>query len=326
MSVADAAVDTRNCLQRALDGPTGKRWTTMPCLSDHITILNSHLSGLFGAYTGCCGAAIEHDYVEAIMVAVNSTIECPYCDGLHTELAAASGHGDEIAKKLLSATDVGSATSAVNLPGVAYARKMGELNVRSEGEGEAYAELVKAEGADRAKSIKSLAIFLYWGGMTGNTVNCCKKRLIGVAPLKGLTLFSLLFFLWYGPLFFVVFFYNTCVIPVFRAVFGESTKNQVHSAPRSFPSTGYLRLPICGSLSDRHMPGETLHLPCRSGSSSLRASCSGSLRCFGCCLSASSRCSSRSACPRCVRRSRGSSRRNSRWSETAASRCWHRLP
>jgi hypothetical protein len=38
------------------------------------------------------------------------------------------------------------------------------------------------------------------------------------------------------------------------------------------------------------------------------------------------RCSSRSACPRCVPRSRGSSKRSSRWSETAASRCWHRLP
>ena len=31
--------DLRNCLQRALDGPTGKRWTAMPCLSDHIIIL-----------------------------------------------------------------------------------------------------------------------------------------------------------------------------------------------------------------------------------------------------------------------------------------------
>ena len=63
--------------------------------------------------------------------------------------------------------------------------------------------------------------------MTGNTVNCCKKRLIGVAPLRGLTLFSVLFFLWYGPLFFVVFFYNSVVIPAFRAVFGETSKEQV---------------------------------------------------------------------------------------------------
>lgn len=30
-----------NCLQRAFDGPTGKRWTMVPCLSDHIFILRS---------------------------------------------------------------------------------------------------------------------------------------------------------------------------------------------------------------------------------------------------------------------------------------------
>ena len=215
-----------NCLQSMLDGPTGKRWTMMPCLSDHIVILTSHIVGLFGAYTGCGGAAIEHDYVEAIMVSVNSTIDCPYCDGLHTELAALSGHGDD-AKRLLKAHDVPSAVAVVDRPGVAYARRMGELNVRSTGEEAAYVELAKQEGAARAKSIKALCIFLYWGGMTGNTINCTKKRLLGIAPLKGLTLFAVLFYVWYGPLFFVVFFYNALVIPAFRCVFGETSKSQV---------------------------------------------------------------------------------------------------
>ena len=215
-----------NCLQAALDGPTGKRWTAWPCLSDHMVILTSHIYGLFGAYTGCGGEAIEHDYVEAIMVAVNSTIDCPYCDGLHTELADLSGHGDK-ARDLLKATDVASATLAIDLAGVAYARQFGEADMRAAGEDKAYEALVQAEGADRAKSIKALCVFLYWGGMTGNTINCFKKRLLGIAPLNGITLFSILFFLWYGPLFFVVFFYNVCVIPAFRAVFGEKTKDQV---------------------------------------------------------------------------------------------------
>ena len=188
-----------NFVQKALDGSTGKRWTAMPCLSDHIVILGSHLTALFGAYTGCCGEAIEHDYVEAVMVAVNSDVGCPYCDGLHTQLADLSGHGTEAANKLLAADSAASATAVVNKPGVAYARQMGELNVRSKGEEEAYATLVTAEGPGRAKSIKALAIFLYWGGMTGNTINCVKKRLIGVAPLKGLTLFSLIFFIWCAP-------------------------------------------------------------------------------------------------------------------------------
>ena len=217
------------CVQQALDGPTGKRWTVAPCLSDHIVILLSHLNGLFGAYTGCCGAAIEHDYVEAIMVAVNSTIACPYCDGLHTQLAESAGSGDspDAPSKLLRSKSSEEALGAINKPGVAYAWTLGDLNVRSAGEEEAYEALVRAEGADRAKSIKALAIFLYWGGMTGNTINCAKKRLIGTAPLSAMTLFSLLFILYYGPLFFVVFFYNSCVIPLFRYAFGESSKQQV---------------------------------------------------------------------------------------------------
>jgi len=218
-----------NCIQRALDGPTGKRWTAMPCLSDHIIFLGSHVTNLFGAYTGCCGAPIEHDYVEAIMVAANSTIDCPYCDGLHTELATLAGTGEDAAApgKLLKSTSQAEALAVVNLPGVGYARAMGEANMRGAEEEAAFAELVKAEGEARAKSIKALAIFLFWGGMTGNTVNCCKKRLIGVAPLKGLTLFSLLFFLYYGPLFFVVFIFNSLVIPGARCVFGEASKKQV---------------------------------------------------------------------------------------------------
>ena len=127
--------------------------------------------------------------------------------GHHHGGSSRSG-GEGAPQKLLKATDVKSALAAIDLPGVAYAREFGELNVRSAGEEEAYAKLVAAEGEGRARSMKALSVFLYWGGMTGNTINCCKKRLIGVAPLRGLTLFSVLFFLWYGPLFFVVFFYK----------------------------------------------------------------------------------------------------------------------
>ena len=34
-------------------------------------------------------------------------------------------------------------------------------------------------------------------------------------------------FLYYGPLFFVVFIFNSLIIPGFRAVFGEGSKKQV---------------------------------------------------------------------------------------------------
>jgi hypothetical protein len=215
-----------NWLQRALDGPTGKRWTLASCLSDHIVILRSHLSALFGAYSGLGGVAIEHDYIEAIMVSTNSSIRCAYCDGLHTELAVLSGWGDA-ARRLAAATDAASATAAVNRPGVAYARAFGELNMRGPGEDKAYAALVAAEGASRARSIKALCTFLYWGALTGNSLNAAKKRIIGVAPLSGLTPFSLAFFLYYYPLFLVVVVFNSFVIPLFRAAFRERAKSQV---------------------------------------------------------------------------------------------------
>ena len=60
-AVSVPSIPELNCVQAMLDGPTGQRWTMLPCLSDHIEILKSHLYALFGAYTGCFGAAIEHD-------------------------------------------------------------------------------------------------------------------------------------------------------------------------------------------------------------------------------------------------------------------------
>jgi len=145
------------------------------------------------------------------------------------ELGDLAGTGGEPGspQKLLKAKSADEAMSIVNKPGVAYARSFGEANMRAASEDSAYLKLVEAEGKDRAKSIKALSVFLYWGGMTGNTVNCCKKRLLGIAPLKGLTAFSLLFFLYYGPLFFIVFAFNSLVIPGMRCAFGEASKTQV---------------------------------------------------------------------------------------------------
>ena len=85
--------DNRNLLQRCLDGASGPRaWTsTSQCLSDHFAFAASHYD-LLGAYTGIGAPSIEPPLVEAIMVAVNSVNQCPYCDGLHGEL------GGEVAR------------------------------------------------------------------------------------------------------------------------------------------------------------------------------------------------------------------------------------
>ena len=79
--------------------------------------------------------------------------------------------------------------------------------------------------------------------MTGNTINACKKRLLGTAPRRDLTTFQLLFFLYYGPLFSVVFIYNSAVIPAFRAVFGAK---KAHSEVWFFKFTGFVLWLLAG--------------------------------------------------------------------------------
>ena len=156
-------------------------------------------------------------HTQAIMVAVNSVNQCPYCDGLHGELARLVGLGDA-AVELRGCKDAPSAAAAMKsvtlpsvVPAVTYARIAGEADGKGAKEAAAYAALVDAEGASRAASIKALCFFLMWGSMTGNTINATKKRLIGLSPMSGLTLFSSLFTLYYGPLFLIVFAVNTMI-------------------------------------------------------------------------------------------------------------------
>ena len=167
-----------NALQTWLDGPTGKKWDMPTCFNDHvragfalptldiltsgcasqIMFLKSH-GTLFGAYTGCGSPAIEHDLVEAIMVAVNSVNECPYCDGLHGELARMAG--TEGAVDLRSGK-----TSAVDekcAAAVTYAVIFGKEDGVGDKEEEALVKLSASEGGPRAASIKALCGFLMWG-------------------------------------------------------------------------------------------------------------------------------------------------------------------
>lgn len=180
-----------NVVQRILAGdPVGKRWASASaCLSDHGVILLSHF-GLLGAYLGIGGATIRQDVGEKIMVAVNSVNQCPYCDRLHTKgLARLAG----------VSPDVGSTAPET------YAVAFADSAMRGKAEAKALLALGAAEGEGRAASMRALATFLMWGSLTGNTVNAVKKRLVGLEPLSGMSIYELTFFVYYGPLFFLVY-------------------------------------------------------------------------------------------------------------------------
>lgn len=87
-------------------------------------------------------------------------------------------------------------------PGISYARIFAESGARGDNEREAHAEMVKEYGEGRASSLQAICWFLYWGSFTGNTLN----GILGLKERKeGMSLyFKVTFFLFYGPLFFIL--------------------------------------------------------------------------------------------------------------------------
>ena len=110
--------------------------------------------------------------------------------------------GNDSAWQLNDAKSVKEACSLVgksNAPGVSYARLFSECDGRGEKEEAAYKELVSAYGAGRASSLRAMCWFLKWGAFTGNTLNGIVGNKKGRATSF---LFQILFFIYYGPLFF----------------------------------------------------------------------------------------------------------------------------
>jgi hypothetical protein len=177
---------------------TNKRmWTgANDMLVDHKAYVQA-LPGILGAYVG--PAAIEPKLNESIMVTVNSA-----CEGLHGQLARMAGVEDS--KALNDASSVEEACGLVDLDdqvAITFAREFAE----SDGEQGAYEELAKTYGEDRAKSIKSLCLFLHWGSLGGNTLNDSLSKL----GEGGVTPFRLFYVTYYGPLFGVIAVMNAAL-------------------------------------------------------------------------------------------------------------------
>ena len=64
---------------------TGKVWVTSSFTRDHVR-LAWELPGYLGAYVNPF-SAIEPKTIESVMLTINSINTCPYCTGLHGELA-----------------------------------------------------------------------------------------------------------------------------------------------------------------------------------------------------------------------------------------------
>lgn len=180
-----------------------KIWTLGGCLADHRSVFLS-LPRIAGAYVG--PNSVDPHLNESVMVTVNSVNSCPYCEGLHGELARMAGVDDP--QGLMQAKSEEECRKFVDDPAISFARSFAENDGRGTGVEQAFAQLAQATKPAFAASVQALCWFLLWGSIGGNTLNAFFSRLKGQPKTGSSFLFELVFFLYYGPLFLIIAIVN----------------------------------------------------------------------------------------------------------------------
>jgi AhpD family alkylhydroperoxidase len=176
-----------------------KMWTLQGFFADHRMVFRNLLR-IAGAYVG--PYSVDAELNEAVMVTVNSVNSCPYCEGLHGELARMAGVEDP--SGLMQAKSISECTQIVDDPAIVYARTFAENDGRGVTEEAAFQALAKETNTGFAASVRALCWFLLWGSIGGNTLNGFFARLGGRAKQGSSWWFELFFTLYYGPLFLII--------------------------------------------------------------------------------------------------------------------------
>lgn len=157
-----------------------------------------------GAYMG--RNAVDPELNESVMVTVNSVNSCPYCEGLHGQLARMAGVENQ--EQLMKASSVEECRSLVDDPAITFARVFAENDGRGAAVEEAFQSLEASTSSGLAGSIQALCWFLLWGSIGGNTINGFLARLRGKGKPNSSLIFEAGFFLYYGPLFAIIALVN----------------------------------------------------------------------------------------------------------------------
>lgn len=197
-----------------LTSPPRKTWTAAECLKDHVTVAK-HLPRILGAYVGSNSIAPKLN--EAIMLSVNAVNQCPYCSGLHGQLARMAGVEDP--DKLERAASAKEAREIVDDPAITYAHTFADNNGRGSEVDQAFGEVASRDGTGRANAAQALCWFLLWGSIGGNTLNAIVG---GTHP--GSLIYKVLYVVYYGPLFLIIAVLNQALVffPVVPAWFSAS--------------------------------------------------------------------------------------------------------
>lgn len=172
---------------------TGKTFTWPTLLRDH-TRFAAMLPGYLAADV-VPGYALAPVQREGVLLTVNSINTCPYCTGLHGQLARMAG---------MTKTDE-------NDPAVVYAKVFATEAGRGKDVDAAYERLAGEIGAAHAMSVRSLCWALLWGKTTGNTINAARDK-IKSWEFGSLSLLDLFVLGYYGPLFAVIAVLNAILV------------------------------------------------------------------------------------------------------------------
>lgn len=164
---------------------TRKLWDWNTLLRDHtrfVTMLPNYLAAYIVP-----GYSLSPTTIESVMVTMNSINTCPYCTGLHGQLARMAG------------VDKPNPSDAEVIYATAFAHESG----RGSDVDSSYDALVAKIGSRKAQSVRALCWALLWGKTTGNTVNSARDKILKLqlTQLRAVDLFVLAY---YGPLFLVI--------------------------------------------------------------------------------------------------------------------------
>lgn len=168
---------------------TGKLFTWKTFAQDH-TRFAAMLPAYLGAYVSPpgLGRSLSPVEIESVMVTMNTYKNaCPYCSGLHGQLARMAGAND------IDALD----------PAVVYTKVFAQEAGRGPVEAAAFDALKAAMGPARASSVRSLCWALLWGKTTGNSINAARDKLLS-RHFSDITTLDVVLLGYYGPLFFVI--------------------------------------------------------------------------------------------------------------------------
>ena len=146
------------------------------------------------------------------MLTVNSYNTCPYCTGLHGELARMSGLdtediGSSSTTKSDAANDNDDDNDETNVSEeVKYAQTFAIESGRGTAVKFAYDNMLNTIGMKHAKSVRALCWALLWGKTTGNTINEARDKILKRDDKKKekVTSLDIFMLLYYGPLFSVI--------------------------------------------------------------------------------------------------------------------------